>query len=125
MDTITSMAGQLGIAAGFFLALILVLWWVGKHFDKERQDAKEDREQQCAASKLEREQQREEREQWQEKIDNMSEHAVRQLESNGNFQERVNEAHGFQREEHQKIVENLTELTASLKSMNGGTKVHA
>jgi len=41
MGGITSVAGQLGIAAGFFVALMLVLRWVSQHFEKMRIDTKE------------------------------------------------------------------------------------
>jgi len=112
MDAVKEVAGQLGIAAGFFLALVLVLWWVGRHFDKAREDDKGERE------KL-REDSKEEREQWQEKFEKMNENATRQLESNGNFQKAVNDAHGFQRKEHEQMVLSLQEVTLTLKAMNG------
>ncbi len=115
MDAIKSVAGQLGIAAGFFLALILVLWWVGRHFDKAREDDKEER------AKI-RQYSKSEREQWQEKFDAMNENNTRQLESNGNFQKTVSESHEFQRKEHENMVLSLQEVTLTLKGMNGRMK---
>lgn len=112
MDAVKAVAGQLGIAAGFFLALVLVLWWVGKHFDKSRENDKEEREKLRKDSK-------EEREQWQEKFEKMNENTTRQLESNGIFQQTVSDAHGFQRKEHENMVLSLQEITLTLKSMNG------
>jgi len=118
MDAVKSVAGQLGIAAGFFLALVLVLWWVGKHFDKSREDDKDER------AKL-RDDSKREREQWQEKIEKMNENATRQLESNGTFQQAVSDAHGFQRKEHENMVLSLQEVTLTLKAMNGRGKIES
>lgn len=115
MGAVMSIAGQLGIAAGFFLALVLVLWWGGKYLDKSREADKEDRE------KL-REDSKEEREQWQDKFEKMNENATRQLEANGNFQRTVVNAHEFQRKEHEAMVLSLTEVTLTLKGMNGRMK---
>lgn len=115
MDVVKTVAGQLGIAAGFFLALILVLWWVGKHFDKTRESDKQERI--CL-----REDSKSEREQWQDKFDKMNENNTRQIESNAAFQKNVADAHDFQRDEHEKMVLSLQEVTLTLKGMNGRIK---
>ena len=117
MDAVKSVAGQLGIAAGFFLALVFVLWWVGRHFDKTRESDKEERAILHDDSKIEREQ-------WQEKFDKMNENNTRQLESNGSFQKSVRDAHDFQRKEHEKMVLSLQEVTLTLKGMNGRMSEH-
>lgn len=98
----TPLWAQLGIAAALFVILLFVLRWISKLIEKIQADAKD------------------ERAEWQETIKEMTENAGRQLENNGSFQKRVEDAHGFQRTEHAKIAESLTEVATSLKSMNGG-----
>lgn len=103
MEGYQEVVNQMGMGAGFFVLALLLLRWAVKHWERMSEDSAT------------------ERRAWLDEIAKMHKEKIRADERIESQALKVNEAHGFQREEHQKMIANLSEITFSLRSINGGS----